>query len=406
MSLPGPAAFLPLALAVAARFDPLRADGPRGERAVAATAHLRDGTHRDVDAATWAPDSAREAGLVMLDVRAKGDAVADSLPRDRLEAELVDGERLIGDVRGGSGDRLQIRLGPAVTTTVEIDALANLRFVGRLAAGESALLEPAASGDRLYRSVGGRIERVDGTFLEFRDDGVGFESVLGQSTFAWADVVALFVAGAESGKSTPPSPAAVCLELADGARVFGDWIGSSASGLEFERAGARATIAWPWIDELSLRTADFTFLSELRRERTESPSPFGDDAGFTFTPRDDRAVDGSPLIAQGRTWRRGIGVHAPTRLVWRLDGSWSKLCGSAAIDDQVLRLPSRGSVRFRIHVDGEVAWESGVLRGGDAPVEWPPIVLAGAHELVLETDPTDDLHVADRADWLAPYLLR
>jgi hypothetical protein len=66
----------------------------------------------------------------------------------------------------------------------------------------------------------------------------------------------------------------------------------------------------------------------------------------------------------------------------------------------------RDTVRFKIHVDGKVAWESSVARGGEAPLEWPAVALEGARELVLEVDPTDDLHVADRADWLGPYLVR
>ncbi|MBI5432402.1 MAG: NPCBM/NEW2 domain-containing protein [Planctomycetes bacterium] len=375
-------------------------------KAVSATARLRDGSRREVDATAWSPASALEAGFLVLDVRAGSPPTAEGLPMQRVTVELVGGERLIGVVEKGRGDDLELRLNPSVAANVNVDALVSLVFTSRVAAGDAALLGPAASGDRLYRIVGGRVERVDGTFESFAADGVAFESVLGRNVFPWSDVLALFVEGAEAPRADAPPPASVCLELSDGSRLFGTWTASTLRGLEFERGGSRATIAWPWIDEVSLRSNDFAFLSSLAPAKVEAPSPFGDELGFTYAPRFDRAVDGSPLVAAGRTWHRGLGVHAPTRLVWQLDGGWKQLCGAAAIDDQVLRLPSHGSVRFRIRVDGQLAWESPLVRGGESPLEWPAIELTGARELALEVDPTEDLHVADRADWLAPYLVR
>ncbi|MCK6444979.1 MAG: NPCBM/NEW2 domain-containing protein [Planctomycetes bacterium] len=371
---------------------------------------LRSGERRTVDARTWTPDAAFTAGFLMLDVRAGAAPKSAVLSRDRLEAQLLGGERLVGAVQRGRGDVLALTLGPGISASFEIDALAGLSFPARLAAGEAALLEAPPSGDRLYRASGGRVERVDGTFEAFRDEGIAFASVLGKNVFPWSDVVALYVenAGDEDGTDGPETtaPRAVCVDLVDGSRLFAAWLGSTHDGLEFERGGERATVGWPWVDELSLRSADFVQLSGLEPSRIEAPSPFGDELGFTYQPRFDRAVDGAPLTAGGRVWRRGIGVHAPTRLVWQLDGAWKSLRGAAAVDDQVLRLPSRGSVEFRILTDGRLAWRSNVLRGGDAPLEWPAVSLEGVRELVLEVDPTADLHVADRADWLSPYLVR
>jgi hypothetical protein len=123
--------------------------------------------------------------------------------------------------------------------------------------------------------------------------------------------------------------------------------------------------------------------------------------------RVDRAVDGGPLTAGGRVRARGLGVHAPSTLAWALDGGYARLVGGAvAIDDQVLRLGARGSVVFRVLVDGEEAWKSPVLRGGDAPLEVPPLALAGARELALVVEEADEMFVADRADWLGMLLVR
>jgi alpha-galactosidase len=136
--------------------------------------------------------------------------------------------------------------------------------------------------------------------------------------------------------------------------------------------------------------------------------PSGDDLGMKWSYQIDRAVTGGALRAGGRAWRRGIGVHAPSRLEWTLDGAWSALRGSVAIDDSVLLLGSRGSVQFRVYVDGhtEPAWSSGRVQGGGSPIEIPALALKGVHQLALEVDMDDKLYVADRADWLRLRLVR
>ena len=120
----------------------------------------------------------------------------------------------------------------------------------------------------------------------------------------------------------------------------------------------------------------------------------------------DRSVSGGPLRCGGRLYTRGIGVHAPSKLRWELDGSWSALKLAIGVDDEVLELAGRGSVIFRVVVDGEARFESEVMRGGRAPLEVPRISLEGAAELRLEVEMASDLHVADRADWLRPVLIR
>ncbi len=72
----------------------------------------------------------------------------------------------------------------------------------------------------------------------------------------------------------------------------------------------------------------------------------------------------------------------------------------------MLLLSVHGSVVFRVLVDGEERWSSAIVRGGDTPLELPPIDLEGAHELALEVDMAEDHYVADRADWLRPLLVR
>jgi len=78
-----------------------------------------------------------------------------------------------------------------------------------------------------------------------------------------------------------------------------------------------------------------------------------------------------------------------------------------AIDDSALLNPekARGSVIFRLHADGELLWESDVVRGGEAPLRFSGLALAGVRELVLEADPAGDFG-GDRSNWLRLLLSR
>jgi len=121
----------------------------------------------------------------------------------------------------------------------------------------------------------------------------------------------------------------------------------------------------------------------------------------------DANVLGDPLRAGEKTYRRGVGMHAPSALTFALDGERRTLRGAVAIDDsaRINGAGARGSVVFRVRKDGALAWESPLVRGGDAPLPLPELELGGAHELVLEVDPAGDF-AGDRADWLRMVLVR
>lgn len=355
-------------------------------------------------------DDLEKSGAVFLRFQPPALPPSDILPEERAVAELSTGERWLGEVQGGKGDFLGFELNFGGTLQIEVDQLARLTFPARLSNDPAAAIEAPASGDRLYRRGEGNLDRVDGTLESFESEGLRFDSVLGMRTFAWREVAAILVdveppnAKRKDGDATQ-GPVA-WIDLADGSRLHGRIARLDASGLELGRKSGTLQVPMRWIEEIALDDGRARQLSAIPPARADERSPFGDDLGLIWPHRIDRSVTGEPLVAEGRTWRRGIGVHAPSRLAWDLGGEWKELRGWVAIDDSVMRLPGHGSVRFRIHVDGKLAWESPIVRGGDPPLAFRGIALTGAKELVLEVDPADNLHVADRADWLRPVLLR
>ncbi|MGO8925698.1 MAG: NPCBM/NEW2 domain-containing protein [Limisphaerales bacterium] len=109
---------------------------------------------------------------------------------------------------------------------------------------------------------------------------------------------------------------------------------------------------------------------------------------------------GSPLQVGDRTYAKGLGHHANGSINVLLEGEY------AAFDAEVGLQPcSGGSVIFRIFVDGQQHFDSGVLRMTNAPTP-VHVDLAGAQELRLEANDAGDGITCDMANWLNARLTR
>jgi hypothetical protein len=371
-----------------------------------------DGTSQTRDARGFDTRDPRQLGARI--VRFEGGSASLAAPSfdDSGVLELADGDPLFGRVRGGRAELLDVEVAGPVHVGVSVDELKSLTFPARVPPAWTAPLAAPSEGDRLYRRQGEGLDRVDGGVEEFTAEGVRFRGTLGSKMIAWSDVAALFIEGlartpnrAAAGK--PDAPAPVVVDLVDHSRLRGTL--KRLTGDEcrlIARSGAELVIPAAALAELTVDDGAIAFLSALAPSSAVDSAPFGDALGMRWPHRVDRSVTGAPLSAGGRVFMRGIGVHAPSKLAWKLDGGWKTLRGSVAIDDQVLRLAARGSVVFRVSVDGKKRWESTALHGGDAPLAMPPQDLSGAHELELEVTMADDTCVADRADWLDMILAR
>ncbi len=356
----------------------------------------------------------RQLGAWIL--RFENPATAPVVGPDVADVHLAHGERLIGRVRRGEAETLDIDVAPGVHARATLDDIASIVFQGRVPAGWNAPLEPPKEGDRLYRrkpdaAKDATLERVEGGVESFSDAGLLFHDArVGSITTGWNEVVALFVessAGKRAAHAADVVP--VVVDLVDATRLAGKLVRLDARGLTLERWNSE-TLLLP-IAVLSLVVVDdgkLVFLSDLAPTSAEDAKPFGDDLGMRWPHAIDASVTGSPLSAGGHTFARGIGVHAPSRITWTLDGTYASLRGRVAVDDSARRLPTHGSVRFRVLVDGVKRFETRTLSADDPPVPilLDPQSLAGAKQLVLEVDQAEDAFVADRADWLQLVLVR
>jgi hypothetical protein len=120
----------------------------------------------------------------------------------------------------------------------------------------------------------------------------------------------------------------------------------------------------------------------------------------------DRSALGTRLRAGGTVFRKGLGMPSASRVAYETTG-YGRFEAELAIDDAA---GLSGSAIFKVVLEtrpGEwqTAYESPVLRGGDAPVPIS-IDLKNATRLALLVDFADHGDVCDYADWLMARLIK
>ncbi len=111
---------------------------------------------------------------------------------------------------------------------------------------------------------------------------------------------------------------------------------------------------------------------------------------------------GAPLQIGEQKFDRGLGHHANGEIVIPLHGRYTRFRAQVGIQWQGGK---KGSVVFRVSVDGEVKFETGPMSDSD-PARTVDIPLAGAQELRLTASDSGDGIGCDMADWAEARLDR
>ncbi len=131
----------------------------------------------------------------------------------------------------------------------------------------------------------------------------------------------------------------------------------------------------------------FVPLSSLDLKNTEQD--WGD-------PQANKSVGGNGLSIGGRKFDNGLGTHANSYLRIQLDGNAKKFRAQVGVDDEEAGQPAM--VRFSVIGDGQTLWQSGMMKGGDAP-EQADVDLTGIKKLLLFVNNGGDSIDFDHADW-------
>ncbi|SEF46125.1 NPCBM/NEW2 domain-containing protein [Paenibacillus sp. UNC499MF] len=116
----------------------------------------------------------------------------------------------------------------------------------------------------------------------------------------------------------------------------------------------------------------------------------------------DRSVEGNTLKLNDKTYTKGLGTHANSEIVYKLDGKYTSFAALVGVDSEV---GSVGTVEFQVVVDNQVVFSSGVMNRDIAAKE-VNINLSGKNELKLKvTDGGDGIN-SDHADWVNARLIK
>jgi hypothetical protein len=115
----------------------------------------------------------------------------------------------------------------------------------------------------------------------------------------------------------------------------------------------------------------------------------------------NRSIMEKPMTLGGRTFLRGIGAHAVSRIVYLVPEGFTTFAATIGKDQEV----GGGSVVFVVEVDGKEAFRSAVLRN-DTPVQEISVPIAGVKRLALIVENAGDDIMADHANWAEARLLR
>ena len=93
----------------------------------------------------------------------------------------------------------------------------------------------------------------------------------------------------------------------------------------------------------------------------------------------ERARDGRTIKLDGRTYAKGLGVHAPSELRYELGGKYKTFSADIGIDDEV---GNKGAMTFEVWGDGAKLYDSGIMRGM-SKTKTVDVSVAGVNELRL-----------------------
>jgi DNA-directed RNA polymerase specialized sigma24 family protein len=109
---------------------------------------------------------------------------------------------------------------------------------------------------------------------------------------------------------------------------------------------------------------------------------------------------GKPLTIRGKVFKKGLGTHAKSEIVYALDGRMTQFRAEVGIDDEV---GGAGNVIFEVVLDGTKVFDSGIISGTMPPVA-VAVGLIGKKELKLVVDAHDIF--SGHADWGDARLLQ
>lgn len=139
----------------------------------------------------------------------------------------------------------------------------------------------------------------------------------------------------------------------------------------------------------------WVYLSDLPWERASTEWLMVGKEGIPSV--DTSFYTGAVLTLDGQAYAKGFGTHAPSEIVYQLQGSYSRLEALAGVEDD--GLPGVARAQFLVFLDGVKAYESPSLGKDQAPAG-VSLPLVGVDELKLVAIRTQDSTRGAQVGWV------
>jgi hypothetical protein len=331
--------------------------------------------------------------------------------RERFPAGLLlrSGDYLVGALSGGDSDKLVLAHTLLGRLDIPIDSIRLLLPRESDIPADFQRYAPAAGEDVVYRKREGGFgeDFIRGTVDLFTREGLSFDCSLGLVEFEYTQLNAVVIAGAEEPAPTAAGAAVTALLKGGAGRLSGSLVDLRSESLLIRNSAlGELSLSLDTVESLTFLHAGMVYLSDLIPVEVKEEPYLGEASEFLYPYKRDRSVTGRELSCGQKRFAKGLGVHARCSLTFGLDGGFSSFQSFVGLSDEVLDLRARGSIVFRVLVDGREAFQSPVLRGGGQALRLPPVDVKGAQRLTLEALYADGFDSGDRGLWGQALLVR
>jgi hypothetical protein len=344
------------------------------------------------------------------------DAKARNLPLDRLlQIErvappraatgkfvlvLTSGDRLAGEPRGVEAETLAWAAPSLGEMKLPLKSVVLMYRPGK---SEPALDRPRGTEDVVTLGNG---DTVRGILSTISDKSVAVQSASGDVSEIPVESIASIEfasapgagAGAGSNAATQRAARAFRVALADGSAVTGPSVRKLDENLVLALDdGSTRTLPFAAVAAIEQVNGPVLWLSSIAPSENVQV-PFLD---YSAPARMNQSVTGRPIRFGDRTYSRGIGAHAYSRITWPIDPSVRAFRTQYAIDGDM----PYANVTVRIKLDDRVAYEKADVRAGLLS----PVVMLDINRentITLEVDYGQTYDVQDRFNWIEPALLK
>lgn len=329
-------------------------------------------------------------------------AVERKLEECPLRVLLNNGDLLYGTPLDGPEENEELfklaspRLGEL---TIDINSIARIENCATSKPGEIPEIDPKAKDvqDYLHFAPEGGDPRAE--LVRVTKAGLTVYNALlkADDKFPWSRIKGIV---RKVKTATPEKSLFGIFTFRDGSVLSARIKSWGAGKIELEHALGKISIEERNLISVTMKNGRYVYLSDLEFASTPEERPYYLPADFKyenylFKVKRDKAQGGGSITMRGRTFAKGLGVHAMSKLKFSLRKGYSKLVATVGVDDSAGDL---ASVEFKVYGDGKLLFESGVIRRSTNPIEINLDVL-NVSELTLEVTAADNADIQDRANW-------